>query len=744
MNFNLNVLLNVTGQSVRMATMVEEQNSVDMGEDKESQFDQVTYNWVDITQEFFDAITELELGELLRDELFGLFEAMSAIEMMDPKMDVGMLCNRGNSKPCTFTQAVDSGALKLDNLTPSEVIGIIDSTYACIVSWLEGHSLAQTVFTNLYLHQPSQIVDKPLKTFCYAVYKIIEIIKDCINKALVFEEEDFQSVTYGYRLQQDITEQKIISMLREVEDELPRKSRIKPIHVISEKEYSDRLALYARIRFTKLFYQILSLMGKKEQLQQNLNDCHTLLSRCSYMIQIMIKTVNSGEKADEISNYPNIMGFDPMVNQRLLPPTFPRYTKIKPRLEALKYLDELLNRFRTVTMITNQNGFHAALDFFLEFSRQSPCILSRSMLQIVYLPTTNRVFGVQNFADVLKDAARSFIAPPVLMPKSTLLQNHQAKEYVDSFMSHCVGLFGSLLQLTGHNRARQRDKLAHLLDDFAILQDEAERVDGFLHTLSWKSDTPRSHLACFGTWILYHTLRVMVMYLLSGFELELYSVHEYHYIFWYLYEFLYGWLVSAITRANTFLMEQDVHNDAHKGRGGKKSAKNKKKKSTSRPYNLEILMYQAMQNICGGYYKALVGFRMDGKIPLPESPFDSERVRYEHRLLPFSSLLTPPPVHYQEFLDMTNAQMHKRNVTSEMLYLAGCRHFHQARNMLERALSLYPPNASTVNEINDLLKVAKTNFVVLKLLADGHKKDSKEPPVFDFSCHQHFPLIKLI
>lgn len=94
------------------------------------------------------------------------------------------------------------------------------------------------------------------------------------------------------------------------------------------------------------------------------------------------------------------------------------------------------------------------------------------MLQIVYLPTINRVFGVQNFVDVLKDAARNFIAPPVLMPKSTLLQNHQAKEYVDSFMSHCVNLFGSLLQITGHNRARQRDKLAHLLEDFATLQDE--------------------------------------------------------------------------------------------------------------------------------------------------------------------------------------------------------------------------------------------------------------------------------
>lgn len=172
----------------------------------------------------------------MHDELFGLFEAMSAIEMMDPKMDAGMLCNRGNNKPVTFQQAVDSGMIKLDDLRPSEVIGIIDSTYACLVSWLEGHSLAQTVFTNLYLHQPSQIVDKPLKTFCYAIYKIIEVIRECINKALVFEEEDFQSVMYGYKLQQDITEQKTISMLREVEEELHRKSRIKPVDDETERE----------------------------------------------------------------------------------------------------------------------------------------------------------------------------------------------------------------------------------------------------------------------------------------------------------------------------------------------------------------------------------------------------------------------------------------------------------------------------------------------------------------------------
>jgi hypothetical protein len=47
-------------------------------------------------------------------------------------------------------------------------------------------------------------------------------------------------------------------------------------------------------------------------------------------------------------------------------------------------------------------------------------------------------------------------------------------------------------------------------------------------------------------------------------------------------------------------------------------------------------------------------------------------------------------------------------------------------------------------QVNDLLKVAKTNFVVLKLLAGGHKKDSRNPPDFSFAGHPHFPIIRLL
>jgi hypothetical protein len=71
-------------------------------------------------------------------------------------------------------------------------------------------------------------------------------------------------------------------------------------------------------------------------------------------------------------------------------------------------------------------------------------------------------------------------------------------------------------------------------------------------------------------------------------------------VFRYLYEFLYGWLVSALTRADSFLIEQEVTVEGHRGRSAKK---NRSKKRKTRPYGREIAMYQALQNLCGGFYK---------------------------------------------------------------------------------------------------------------------------------------------
>ena len=38
---------------------------------------------------------------------FGLFEAMSAIEMMDPKMDAGMMCNQAKHPVLNLEQSIE-------------------------------------------------------------------------------------------------------------------------------------------------------------------------------------------------------------------------------------------------------------------------------------------------------------------------------------------------------------------------------------------------------------------------------------------------------------------------------------------------------------------------------------------------------------------------------------------------------------------------------------------------------------
>lgn len=96
----------------------------------------------------------------------------------------------------------------------------------------------------------------------------------------------------------------------------------------------------------------------------------------------------------------------------------------------------------------------------------------------------------------------------------------------------------------------------------------------------------------------------MIRYLYSGFELELYSLHEYAYIYWYLHEFLYAWLLSTYSRAEAYMVEgETLLNEKNGKKAGKNRAKNNKAKSKA--YTKELLILQAEQNLTGGYFKVI-------------------------------------------------------------------------------------------------------------------------------------------
>ena len=84
-----------------------------------------------------------------------------------------------------------------------------------------------------------------------------------------------------------------------------------------------------------------------------------------------------------------------------------------------------------------------------------------------------------------------FLGPPI----SFLFLGHRMSNLLclspvlDSYMTRAGFPLVSLLLLSGHNRARQRDKWAVVLEELSTLQEESEKLDQFLQT-QWIKHVP--------------------------------------------------------------------------------------------------------------------------------------------------------------------------------------------------------------------------------------------------------------
>ena len=93
------------------------------------------------------------------------------------------------------------------------------------------------------------------------------------------------------------------------------------------KLHEEDGALFSRLRFLRLFYLGLGCLFRMEILEGQ-----KYLSASNEQLSNIHKTLHLGTKAQKGKK---LVGFEPFANQRLLPPTFPRYTEIKARASAI-------------------------------------------------------------------------------------------------------------------------------------------------------------------------------------------------------------------------------------------------------------------------------------------------------------------------------------------------------------------------------------------------------------------------
>ncbi|XP_027198718.2 N-alpha-acetyltransferase 35 [Dermatophagoides pteronyssinus] len=720
------------------------------------------YNWIDITDDFKNATEKLKLGELVHDVMFSLYDAMAAIELMDPKMDAGMMNNnnKNQKKIYKFEDMIQENLIKIDSFTYEELIGIIDDTYCCLVTWINGHSLAQTMFINVFLHNPQLILNKTLKTFCLTILKIIDMIITFISRANVYEEEDFQPKNYGFDLANNVNISKILPMLKMIEEEI--RTEIDNNKSIDNDQQRKLEALLIRIKFTKNFFlcfysfkrylnqqNALSINEFIQQLQENLNQSECLIDQWLATIDLGIKPaiITNAEQQQQTSavnkpDYPTIIGFEPLINQRLLAPSFPRYTKIKSRNETVEYLRKLLQRIRKILKIYEIDKFIDILRFFNHYSQQkqttatttTTCIVSRSLLQLFYLPQDDFVFGEREFVNVIKESCKRFIKPPILCGK--IQMESETKEIIESFFDLCSQFFKKLLQIYGHNRASQRTKLALVFKEIIYINEKCAILEQILLN--------RSYCDHLQIWIMFYKFYFVQQYLFSGFELELYSLNEYSYIYFEL-DHICDYLSLILKRAFENYMEHElflnstnnstmINNNKSNNRRKNKSKINNNNQRNNMIHESFVNYYKGLNQMSAAMYRLMIAFIIDKKIKILTKSLNSEEIRYKHRFEPLlqSDGTLQSYNNYRECFD----RFVESKKSTIILYQEACHLFEQARKYFESL-----QNDLTFNdEIQSYIKVAKTNNIVLKLFLSGH--NNKGCVEFNFNETPYFPIIR--
>ncbi|KAJ2475907.1 N-alpha-acetyltransferase, non-catalitic subunit [Coemansia sp. RSA 2131] len=98
--------------------------------------------WIDITTLVDQAASELASGALIKQTHFTLFDAMMSVEVMDPRLDMGIL---------TADDALEASQWDIDRqLTLREALWVALRLLRCEITWHGSASLLQTLYTCNY------------------------------------------------------------------------------------------------------------------------------------------------------------------------------------------------------------------------------------------------------------------------------------------------------------------------------------------------------------------------------------------------------------------------------------------------------------------------------------------------------------------------------------------------------------------------------------------------------------------
>lgn len=559
--------------------------------------------WRDVTQLMSAAAKELKVGQLVHEDDFNLFDSMSALELMDPKMDSGMLVN--GVPPQSISARLESGSVPLEFSSPRDVLATLDELFCCEAGWLNGLPLAQSLLTSVYMHRDplnalcAQLVspleslvavdadvrqvlkenvgntakDSLLLVVCsmiLATLKTADLVRDAALRADIYEEEDF-SPGNGFdvgvlapvsvetidvllqvtleRLEVLLTQHKASSSKKSSKKKHGKKGGAPATGNCESFSACGYELLYPNARVGAMLCEAFI---RRVRIRRELLRTYAGLGLAEGALDLQearegfhrAYELVQGMSTERLELDPECFsgksfGFDPSISRLLLSGSPPRDVKVPSFDEALEQTKKVLEEMVVGCSPPDWRCMEDLRIFLVKFSRQQPTIVARSYV-LLFLYADGKIYAKYNFMDWLSASMVMNGVPSVLL---------STQEGV-LYSSRCIETVYESLKVFLHNRSRQRTRIEYLLDEWSILQAEATAVDGKFTT---EMSIPKAaYPRYFTAWSLEESVQLMLQYVVLGLELELYAPSEFGTTYWYL-DYLEGSRLQNLNVTWTFV-----------------------------------------------------------------------------------------------------------------------------------------------------------------------------------------------
>uniref|UniRef100_A0A0D9VMA0 N-alpha-acetyltransferase 35, NatC auxiliary subunit n=1 Tax=Leersia perrieri TaxID=77586 RepID=A0A0D9VMA0_9ORYZ len=666
--------------------------------------------WADASPLLAAACRDLEDGELVHGENFSLFGAMSALEIMDPKMDSGI----EKSGYYSVEEAIEDGfapvPLSLDRtLDIQRTLDVMDHLFSCEATWHKGHTLAQTVFTCIYLMRMERTSSHAiLNSFCRILRATCYAVVSVVSTARTHEEEDLFTMSFGLPLR-DEGDEKCLSILNSVEETVLNPCRT----ILIWKRITAELC-YADYHF----YHVVTCLRKPHGRGLELARKH--VASCLAELSLMLKSRdflrsqsnNTSQQGDEATTASGVcpVGFDASLNSRLLSPAPPRAVKIVSWSDAIRYYEKLLHDLDIICSSPLDLVLENVLHFVVQFQKSVPDLVPRAFLQTL-LVQDGKLYGRDLPCDVI---SRALSLPDIIGDKE-----FQMNEFVVQLGQLVI----NLLKILCTNTAWQRRKLGKSLQDWSTISIQLElalkREFGETRNVLPHENMCMRVSKQLLVWTQEHTYWVAYRFLILGFELDLYSPSEYCMVYWYMYVVL----MKLIEQMQLRIL-------ASARRKGKKKKDHSKDSSRDTAFPSSCLLLQCHVLLSEGLSMMLAALRNESNSFQSPSIFNSEQERFIQHFDLLQKARLPEHITYYSFRESAShafiADLTKYNF------------FKEIQKIIPSLRGSFASEPEKLAEIRQIEQVAEHNRIALNIISQVGAGDPSLRVSFEFTHHPHF------